>query len=264
MEKRRSGYIILILLCLVLVVAAAALSGVGKGGKTAPPTQTAQAAVTPPAVEATPVPTPSATPPVYPDLTEKAAAADGSFSDTVFVGNSLVDGLYLYGGLTGCRWLSGTGVSLYNVAKQTISDKVGGECTVTQGLSAKQYGRVYLELGINEIGMSVADFTKAYGAFIDSVRALQPGAQIYVLSLTPVSAKKSADGGYFTKENVQAFNTALHQLCADKSCWYMDCFTPLADGDGYLPDSATSDGIHFKPSYYAKWMDVIRTHYAEN
>ena len=176
MEKRRSGYIILILLCLVLVVAAAALSGVGKGGKTAPPTQTAQAAVTPPAVEATPVPTPSATPPVYPDLTEKAAAADDSFSDTVFVGNSLVDGLYLYGGLTGCRWLSGTGVSLYNVAKQTISDKVGGECTVTQGLSAKQYGRVYLELGINEIGMEqVVGPVEHHDDLQDQRRAPQDG-----------------------------------------------------------------------------------------
>lgn len=276
MEKRRSGYIILIIiiLCILLVVVAAVLSGIGKAKGSSGPQDTAEASVSPPA--ATPTPTPTQTPaptptptssatPLandgVPGLAEKSPAEDAFFSDSVFVGNSLVDGLYLYGGVSTCRWLSGTGVSLYNIDKQSVSDKIGGNCTVTEGLSRQQYGKVYIELGINEISMSAKDFSKSYSGFIDQVRTLQPSADIYVLSLTPVSAKKSAGGGYFTQANVKAFNSVLYNLCVEKNCWYLDSYTPLADAKGYLPGDATSDGIHFNPSYYSKWMDVIRTHY---
>ena len=275
MEKRRSGYFIVILLCVLLVVAAAVLSGIGKAKGSADPKGTAEASVSPPVVATkapastptrtpTPTPTPSAAPLSnngVPDLKEKSPAEDTFFSDAVFVGNSLVDGLYLYGGVSACHWLSGTGVSLYNIDKQAVSDKIGDNCTVIKGLSGQQYSKVYIELGINEISMSAEDFSKSYGSFIDQVRTLQPSADIYILSLTPVSAKKSVDGGYFTLDNVKAFNSVLYNLCAEKDCWYLDSFTPLADAKGFLPGDATSDGIHFNPSYYSKWMDVIRTHY---
>ena len=81
------------------------------------------------------------------------------------------------------------------------------------------------------------------------------------MSLTPVSAYKSAHSPYFTRDNVKAFNKALYKLCADGGYWYLDDYTPLADKDGYLPSSATADGVHFVTSYYPVWMDVIRTHY---
>ena len=275
MKKRGSGSYIILLLCLVLVVSSAVISGGCSAGKSPAPGSTSEAAVTSPPVEASPsaattaapvqtpasTPAASGTPTAAPDVPQCPPAADDYFSDAVFVGNSLVDGLYLYGGVSNCHWLSGTGVSLYNIDKQKISDKLGGECTVMDGLSRQKYGKVYIELGINEISMSAKDFVKSYGDFIDKIRAVQPDAKIYVLSLTPVSAKKSADGGYFTKENVLAYNAALHKLSSEKGCLYIDSCTSLADKDGYLPGSATSDGIHFNPSYYSAWMDVIRTHY---
>jgi lysophospholipase L1-like esterase len=267
MKKSRTGYFIIVLLCLVLVVAAASISDINGGKKANVPAATKTAAVTPIPVTTTvpaPTPTPTTGPKSNggkPDVPAQKAADDSFFSDSVFIGNSLVDGLYLYGGVSTCHFLSGTGVSIFNIEKQQISDKQGSNCTVMEALGRQQYGKIYIMLGINEISISAESFSEAYGKLVDSIRAIQPNADIYLMSLTPVSEKKSGDGGYFTKSNVQAFNKAIYKLCADKNCWYLDDFTPLADQNGYLPASATSDGIHFKPSYYATWMNVIRTHY---
>ena len=271
MEKRRSGsYIIVLLACLVLVMLAAALFG-GSGKKSAKaPENTALAALTPTASAAAQTPAPAkslSTTPVpnngKPDIPAIAKADDKFFSDSVFVGNSLVDGLYLYGGVNTCDWLSGTGLSVANARTQKLSDKHGGSCTVMDALAAKKYGKVYVQLGINEIGMDQDDFAKSYGKLLSDIRKLQPSADIYVMSLTPVSAYKSAHSPYFTHDRVVSFNKAIYKLCADGGYWYLDDFTPLADKDGYLPSADTKDGVHFVISYYPVWMDVIRTHYIE-
>lgn len=268
MTKRRTGYSIILLMCIVVVVAAAVIAGGKNANSVQKPAATQLASASAPVADAaadpepTPTPVPTAKPNNgVPDISQKSPADDGFFSDSVFVGNSLVDGLYLYGGVSTCRWLSGTGVSIYNIETQKVSDKQGGEYTVMEGLSSHQYAKVYILLGINEIGSSAESFAESYGKLIDKIRAYQPTADIYLMSLTPVTAKKSSDGGYFTRSRIEVFNGVIHQLCADKNCWYLDDYTPLAGSDGYLPADASSDGIHFKPSYYPKWMDVIRTHY---
>ena len=274
MKYSRSGnYILVVLVCIVLVVVSAAIFG-GGAKKSEVPQNTSLAgsenpAVTSPALTAAATAPPKTSAPAAtplpnngkPDVPEMKKADDDFFSDSVFIGNSLVDGLYLYGGVSTCDWLSGTGLSIYNIAAQKLSDKHGGTCTVMSALGAKQYGKVYILLGINEIGSSIDSFSKSYGEILSKIRALQPSADIYVMSLTPVSAYKSAHSPYFTRDNVKAFNKALYKLCADGGYWYLDDYTPLADKDGYLPSSATADGVHFVTSYYPVWMDVIRTHY---
>lgn len=277
MNRRRAGnstggiYIIFLLVCVVVVVLTLVIfDGSGEHEAKQPENQVS-GAVTPPAdalpsPTPTPTPTPAATPvPVNgaPDLKAMQAADDDFFTDSVFIGNSLIDGLYLYGGVSTCDYLSGTGMSINNVRTQKISDKRGGQCTVMEALNAKQYLRIYILLGINEIGSDAAAFAKDYASLADDIRALQPSADIYVMSLTPVSAYKSSHSPYFTKTRVLEFNSELHQICADKGLWYLDDFTPLADKDGFLPSDVTEDGVHFKPSYYSTWMDVIRTHYVE-
>lgn len=88
-----------------------------------------------------------------------------------------------------------------------------------------------------------------------------PGTTIYVMSLLPVTAAKSAEGT-FTMTRVNAYNQALYELAAEKHCYYLDVCTPLQGEDGYLPASLASDGVHLVPDGYAQWEEIIRTHYA--
>ena len=192
---------------------------------------------------------PAAAPtPVYPDLSLKERADDSFFADAAFLGNSLVDGLRMYSKFKTADFYCATSMFV------TTAD------TYISSMARKQYGKIYIELGINEIGGSVNTFIRNYRAMLDKIRALQPNADIYIMAITPTSRAKI--GTSFDRNRVIMYNNALYQLAADWGCWYLDDFTPLADSDGYLPSSATWDGVHFVVARYAVWETVIRTHYA--
>lgn len=217
-----------------------------------------------PATQQSASPSPSVSPkPAGPDLTEQEAVGDDYFSDAAFIGNSLMDGFRLFSGLTTCDYYTATSMSVNAVdSKPCISLENGQQGTIMQGVTQKKYGKIYIELGINEIGYEKSAFIDQYGKMLDKIIAAQPNCTIYVMGLTPVSQAKSESGGTFSMDRVKDFNTALRQLAADKGCYYMDLVSALADSTGYLPASETTDGIHFSADVYKMWLQYIKTHYA--
>ena len=198
--------------------------------------------------------------PVYPDLSLRARADDSFFSDTAILGNSLVEGLRLYSKLK-VDYYSGTSMSLYSALyTRNVRLSSGAYGTQINAMAQKQYGKIYIELGINEMGGSLSTNISRYCTLLDQIRAVQPNAEIYVMAVTPTSRAKI--GTSFSRDRVVAYNTALYQLAADWGCYYLDVFTPLADSEGYLPSSQTWDGVHFTAAKYAAWETIIRTYYA--
>ena len=189
----------------------------------------------------------------YPDLTEQAAAPEGYFSNSAMLGNSLAQGMQLYSGL------QTEGMSFFCYQSITVNN---ADDYVTR-LCQRQYDRVYIEYGINEIYMQPETFAAAYGKIVDRIRAAMPEAEIYVMAVTPVTAARSAEGT-FTMTKIRALNSALHDMAEEKECWYLDCCETLCDDTGYLVGSyAGFDGSpHLDTSGYRAWADVIRTHYA--
>ena len=200
-------------------------------------------------------------PPVYPDLRLRERAGDSFFSDAAFLGNSLVDGLRLYANFKTVDYYCGTSMSVVSAMNsKNVRLNNGTEGTQLEAMAQKRYGKVYIELGINEIGGSVNNFINNYRAMLDTIRAAQPNADIYIMAITPTSEAKI--GTSFSKERVLMYNEALYNLAAEWGCWYLDDFTPLADSNGYLPASETWDGVHFVAAKYKVWEELIRTHYA--
>ena len=201
--------------------------------------------------------------PAYPDLSQRTRADDSFFKDAAILGNSLVDGLRLYSNIKTADYYCGTSMSVNSALyTRNVVLKNGTYGTQLDAMAQKQYGKVYIELGINEIGGSVDSFIKLYGTMIDTIRAAQPNADIYIISITPVSKAKSQSGTVFNRERVILYNEALYKLAGEKECYYIDAFTPLADSEGYLPSADNWDGVHFVPAKYSEWEEVIRTHYA--
>ena len=184
---------------------------------------------------------------VWPDLFEMPAADDGYFADAAMLGNSLVDGMKLYSGLA---------MDYYGMTGATAFNNNAG------ALLEHSYGKVYLEFGINELSYNTAPIMEAYGQIIDDIRTAMPEAEIYVMSLTPVTQKRDA-GGMFTHQAIGAFNAALRDFCAEKRCWYVDVFRPLLDEDGWLAEeyAGWDDSPHLSTEGYRAWADVLRTYY---
>lgn len=214
-----------------------------------------------------PEPPPSPSPPdTYrgPDVPESDPADDEFFSDAAFMGNSLVDGFKLFSGLTTCDYYSATSLTVAGATSNyCIALDNGTSGTMVDGLTQKPYGKIYILLGINEIGYDTDTFGQMYTEMLDTIIAAQPDCDIYVMGLTPVSYAKSSSSDIFNMDRIAVYNEKLYSIAAEKQCYYLDLVSALSGEDGYLPASETSDGVHFTAGTYAKWLDFIRTHYIE-
>lgn len=215
----------------------------------------------------TPIPTPSPTPaPEYsgPDLAEALPVDDTFFSDAAFFGNSLIRGLMLYGGVETAAFFGEQSASVFSVGttkNSKLSD--GTAATLLDALCETQYGKIYVLLGINEIGLEVEDFIELYSTVLDEIALREPDAELYIMSLTPITEEKSQDESLFTEERVLEYNAALRALAEQRQCWYVDLVEALAGPDGYLPkEVAMTDGIHLLRETYPLWTEYLRTHYS--
>lgn len=202
------------------------------------------------------------TPPPPEETPEPAeAVGDAQFADAAFFGNSLVDGLRMFGGLEQGKFFAMESASVVNVGKvknAVLSD--GGEATLIDALCEGEYGKIYVLLGINEISFAPDYFARLYGGVLDAVLEREPDAEIYVMSLTPVTKAKNDEGSYFTMAAVDAYNDALRTLAEERGFHYIDLVDALAGEDGFLPEEDSTDGIHLKREIYPVWAEYLRTH----
>lgn len=201
-------------------------------------------------------------PDTWPDLSEQPAADDAFFEDAAILGNSLVDGLKLFSDLKSINYYSGTGVSVISALNtHDVLLPSGQYITRLDSLLEESYSKIYIELGINEIGLDPDYFIDLYAELIDAIQLAEPEATIYIMALLPVTKAKS-DQGTFTMERVNTYNQRLYELADEKNCYYLDCCSPLQGPDGYLPAELAADGVHLTPNGYKAWEACIRTHYA--
>ena len=182
------------------------------------------------------------------------------FEDTAFIGNSLCDGLMLFGDVDGAHFYSAQSITVQNIYTNECINAGGGEyITIIDALEREQYGKIYIMLGINEIFRGGEWFSEHYSALIDHLRQTEPGAELYIQAILPVTEEKSASG-YYNRENVLSFNEQLIDLCREKEVFYLDLFNLFADEEGYLPLEFSSDGVHLNRTYYLVWSDYLRDH----
>ena len=200
-------------------------------------------------------------PPFSPDLSEQEPVEDSFFDDTAFVGNSLVRGLELYGGMQGGDFRAVTSTTVVNIGmNKSVELKDGTQGTLLQKLFEKQYGKIYILLGINEIGFEPDYFAELYGELLDTIAENEPDADIYIMGLSPVTRTK-AEEKVFTPERIAAYNEKLYALALERECYYVDLMDALADEEGYLQEEKSVDGVHLTRSKYVEWADYLRTHY---
>ncbi len=191
---------------------------------------------------------------------ERAEAVyDSHFDRSCMIGNSLVEGFFMWSGVTNMLYIYGTGAVVNNVlgtldlSPLTLNDP-------------DYYQDIYLMFGLNEVGTDVNSFVQSYKTLLDYVREHQTKANIYVISVTPVTQEVDADPNEVqSMERINSFNSALKQLCADNNCWYLDIYSMLVDEYGFLSSdyAFAGDGKHFEKSGYVAWANYMKTHYVD-
>lgn len=187
------------------------------------------------------------------------------FDDAAFVGDSLTDGLLIYSELNTTRAanLSHQGLNVLTAVTEPVLTRGEEKVSVVDALKSGTYRKVYILLGVNELGWyNDQRFYDTYADLVDHVKENAPEATIYLQTLLPVTAAKSASHDYFNNEKILVYNDLIAKLAQEKGVYLLDTHVSVMDDSGVLPADGSSDGIHLTRSYYAKWLDYLRTHTA--
>lgn len=192
---------------------------------------------------------------------------DSYFDDAVFIGDSRTVGMYEYGGLEETStFYASTGLTIYKMFDSKIVAVPGQKkkITVEEALSEKQFAKIYLMIGINEMGTgTVESFMKAYGEAVQHLQQLQPDAVIYLQAIMKVTTERSGQRDYITNEGIEARNEEIAKLADDEKIYYLDVNPLICDETGGMVASYTYDGVHLKAQYIPIWLDFLKEHAVE-
>ncbi len=189
-------------------------------------------------------------------------ADESYFEDALFIGNSRTVGLYLFGDMPeSTDFFADVGLTVYDAMEDSIEvpPQSGAYDTLSAMLSAKQYGKIYIMFGINELGTGTSEsFAEYYKSVVDQICQMQPNAIVYIQSIINVSA--SAETDVISNANINEKNILLEQLADNQQIFYIDLNATLVDSNGYLNSDYTSDGVHLGGSSLPLWKDCLLTH----
>ena len=176
------------------------------------------------------------------------------FDDALFIGDSHTEGFYDYAGLDNATYYFKRGLDVWTVLEKAV---VNDTLTIPQALANQQFGKIYILLGINEIGIGTTeDFAEQYGNVVAQLREMQPDALIYIQSIFHTTKHKS-DTSIYNNDTINARNQAISALADGEHVFYVDN-NPIFDNEnGTLKTEYTGDGVHVKAPYYKLWLDNL-------
>lgn len=184
-----------------------------------------------------------------------------NFDSTVaFIGDSRTQGFIMYNGLKKVQDYSYIGLMVDTaISKEFIKTNDGNKITILEDMKNKDIQKVYIMLGLNELGWSYPQvFKLKYGELIDEIRKIKPNCTIYLQSIIPVTESKDKSDKIFNNKNVDEFNKLIQELSSEKNVKYLDVQSVLVDEKGFLPEEASTDGIHIDIDYCKKWLDYLK------
>ena len=197
----------------------------------------------------------------------ESQAVDASwYDDAVFLGDSRLDGFRLYAGPSGATYFTEAGAKALSIQeKNTERLPDGSKVPMLKALEGKTFSKVYLNLGMNNLGDYdlQKEFVEAYAQDIDRIRAIQPDCDIYLMTLFPVTAEQEAKGSYVNNRAIDDLNSCIRYLAAQKGTYLLEVGGLLRDGDGNLPSEDSFDGIHLTPDACKLWRGYLDTHTME-
>ena len=188
----------------------------------------------------------------------RVTAPEAWFDDALLLGNSLCGGLSMYGDLPEPDVLYSSGGSIFGSPDGLYHDRSDEGYPLWQKLGEKQYGKIILIYGTNEMYYDAEYFYDHYAAFLDRLEALQPQAQLWLCTAPPVN-ERLAQKEELTKRNCRMVNAVIRELAAERGLGLLDVWSLFADEDGDLPSSCTWDGIHLTPESCLRWTQWLRT-----
>ena len=208
----------------------------------------------PPVTEAT---TDSAYYPVTTQPQEEIDNYEDYYADALFIGDSRIAGFAIYAKIPTATYFGRPSMNVTNAFSDKPSETEDtSNYTLSQLLTERQFGKIYILLGINEIGYDYSWIVNNYSKTLDYIKLLQPNAKIVIISnLHVTKAKSDANPKTFSNERIDELNSRLKNLADNQTIYYLDCASIFDDASGGLNPEYTGDGIHFYGKCYKMWRE---------
>lgn len=174
------------------------------------------------------------------------------FDDALFIGDSRTVGIYEYGTLKNAHYFCRGGLASYKIENEYING-----CSIYDMLSTENYGKVYIMLGINEVGNDFDYTLNCFVKLMNIIKEYQPDAVIYIMGNLHVTSNRQLQGDAITNENINNLNSAMSELADGQKVFYLDVNQIFDDTDGNLMSECSNDGVHVLAKYYQTWCDWL-------
>lgn len=202
--------------------------------------------------------------PVYYDYSKpvpESAENSAHFTDALIAGDTrLIQLLPTYNIGSFATELYGSAINVSNALSYDSVDGDGTARTLGDVLNSGTYGKIYLCLGLNELGWSYPEvFESDYRDLLAEVRRLQPSARIYLLALVPVN-ENDYSSDYVNNTRIKEYNDMIRRIAVDNQFYYVDCYAGMSDASGNLDSSYTSNGFYINEDGARAWWKYLSTH----
>ena len=188
---------------------------------------------------------------------EKQTVGKEYFDDALFIGDSRTVGISEYGDLNNAIFFANTGMSVYNVFEKNVSVPQVGKLKLEQLLTYKKFGKIYIMLGINELGYNQEKTLKKYKDLLKFVQEKQSNAIIYIEANLHVTAERSNKDKTINNININKINNEISQLADNEKIFFIDVNEKFDDENGNLSSNYTQDNVHIYAKYYKEWSDWL-------
>ena len=224
--------------------------------KNNPPTE-------PPVTETTAAPTePETEPPTEPETTVPETTIpeldESWFDDALFIGESRIQGLSIYSRLGEADYFCAASMTVLGILDARMSDETFTTATLDSLLTSREYGKIYIHLGINETPLGPDGILRGYQRIIDRIRQLEPDAVIVLMGCMPITKDYCRWSGIDINV-VHGLNEKLKALAESDPEVFRFCDTSAwaAGEDGYLIPEITHDGCHLFGDRYDDWSAFL-------
>ena len=191
---------------------------------------------------------------------------DSYFNDAAFMGDSRTLGISDYAGFDEADFFCENGMTIFKLLEDAgvTYQKTGEKVDLKEMLQEKHYGKIYIMLGMNELGYGDTNrYMKQYLKVLRQIREWQPDAVIFIMANLHVSQEKNNMESEFNNVNINDKNVASARLANGQDIFYLDCNPLFTDDEGYLQADLTFDGVHLYAQHYEKWREFLLEHGVE-
>lgn len=181
------------------------------------------------------------------------------WADALFIGDSRTVGLSEYADLGGADVFADSGMSVYKAFSVEVPMPEAGKQNLEEVLASRQYGKIYIMMGINELGYDYNKTVENYQKMVDRIQELQPDAVIFLEANLYVTKNKSSKDKIYNNAAIDKMNQAIWEMADNKTRFYVDVNEIFDDAEGNLDTVYTADDAHVLGKYYVQWSEWLLT-----